>query len=367
MRAADHPENDARLKTLATYDIMDTPSESDFDDIAALASYICDAPISLVSLIDHDRQWFKARKGTDETHTTIDTSICSHALLNDDLLEISDLRDDVRTSDNHLIKDHFGMRFYAGMPLIAPNGLPIGTLCVLSDQPKVLTHDQRKALRTLARQVMQQLELRQALRNQETLRREMDHRVKNSLQTVQSLIRLYAAKITDGDAQTAFAAIDRRLNAIVALHRELHQSSSNERINMKPFLGGILGHLDHTLPDAVVLKTNVADMQLSSTEATTIAVVASECVANAIKHAFPDGRAGEIEISCNFDVDGLVVLTSHDNGVGTNHAKASNGGPIETLGSRIMEASAMQIGASLSHSAHADGYSVTMTFQPASS
>ena len=363
MRAPTHPDNEKRLETLDDYDLMDTPNESDFDDIVALASQICETPISLVSLVDDKRQWFKARVGTDEAETPIENSICSHALLDNDLLEIPDLTRDDRTSGNALVTQQLGMQFYAGVPLVAHNGMPIGTLCVLSDTPKTLKESQRKALRILARQVMQLLELRRTLRNQEILRHEMDHRVKNSLQNVQSLIRLYAGKITDPDAQTAFAAIDRRLNAIVALHRELHQSSANERINMRPFLTGVLGLLERQLPEGVRLATDVADIRLSSAEATNCAVVASECVANAIKHAFPDGRRGTITVTCKYDADGNVTMTCADDGVGDGHNKTP-AGAMESLGNRIMQASALQIGADLSHDATPDGYSVTMRFRP---
>ena len=204
------------------------------------------------------RQWFKAKHGFDEEYAPRDSAICDHALLQDELLEIHDTAEDPRTADNHLVVTERGMRFYAGVQLRAPNGLAIGTLCVLDDKPRRLTDLQRQTLRTLANQVMNQLELRRTLRNQEILRGEMDHRVKNSLQTVQSLLRLYASKIQDPAALTAFAAVERRVAAIVALHRELHQSSSIAKVNMKPFMDGVLGHLAATCPDNVTIKSDIA-------------------------------------------------------------------------------------------------------------
>ena len=366
MRAPLHPSELERLRTLADYNIIDTPAEADFDEIVALASRICDTKVSLVSLVDESRQWFKASQGFDAADTPRDTAICGHALLQDDILEIPDTTLDPRTADNDLVVTKQGMRFYAGVQLRAPNGLPIGTLCVLDDVPRKLTDLQRQTLRTLANQVMTQLELRRTLRNQEILRGEMDHRVKNSLQTVQSLIRLYGGKIKDPDALTAFAAIERRVAAIVALHRELHQSSSIAQVKMKPFLGGVLGHLAATCPDHVSIKTDIADFELASTEATALAVVASECVANAIKHAFPADQTGEITVSLAYTPEGDVRMTCRDNGVGAVEDVAKHD-PMTSLGLRIMDASAQQIAARMDRHSTSDGYVVDMTFRPVQS
>ncbi len=363
MRAPQHPAETVRLQTLADYNIVDTPAESDFDDIVALASRICETKVSLVSMVEESRQWFKASHGYDGADTPREAAICSHALLEDDILEIPDTRADPRTADNHLVVTERGMRFYAGVQLRAHNGMPIGTLCVLDDKPRRLTDLQRQTLRTLANQVMTQLELRRTLRNQEILRGEMDHRVKNSLQTVQSLIRLYAGKITDPDALTAFAAIERRVSAIVALHKELHQSSSIAQVRMKPFMGGVLGHLAATCPDNVSLHTDIADFELASTEATALAVVASECVANAIKHAFPGDRPGQINVALAYTPNGDVQMICRDNGVGALHDKVAHDA-LTSLGLRIMDASAQQIAAQVNRESTADGYCVTVTFRP---
>ena len=366
MRAPLHPSENDRLRTLADYDIIDTPSEADFDEIVALASRICETKVSLVSLVEETRQWFKASQGFAGTETARENAICGHALLQEDILEIHDTTLDPRTLDNHLVVTEQGMRFYAGVQLKAHNGLPIGTLCVLDDKPRTLTDLQRQTLRTLANQVMTQLELRRTLRNQEILRGEMDHRVKNSLQTVQSLIRLYAGKIKDPDALTAFAAIERRVAAIVALHRELHQSSSIAQVKMKPFLGGVLNHLSATCPDHVSIKTDIADFELASTEATALAVVASECVANAIKHAFPEDRKGQITVTLAYTPEGEVRMTCRDNGVGATEELAKPDA-LTSLGLRIMDASAQQIAARVDRQSTSDGYVVTMTFQPVQS
>ena len=363
MRAPLHPSEPERLQTLADYDIIDTPAESDFDEIVELASRICETKVSLVSLVEESRQWFKAAKGFDGDDTPRENAICGHALLQDDLLEIPDTTLDPRTADNRLVVTEQGMRFYAGVQLKAPNGLPIGTLCVLDDKPRELNDLQRQTLRTLANQVMTQLELRRTLRNQEILRGEMDHRVKNSLQTVQSLLRLYAGKVTDPAALTAFAAVERRVAAIVALHRELHESSSVASVNMQPFMGGVLKHLAATCPDNVRITSDIAAFELASTEATALAVVASECVANAIKHAFPEDRPGKVHVSLAYTPTGDVRMICSDDGVGAAQDEATRD-PLTSLGLRIMDASAQQIAATMERRSTSAGYVVEMTFKP---
>ena len=155
----------ARLKALADYRILDTEAERSFDEIARLASIVCQTPVSLVSFVETDRQWFKARVGFEACQTPISQSVCRHALHQTDLLIIPDLTRDPRTWDNTLVTEHPAIRFYAGAPLVTPEGVVVGTLCVIDTEPRPhgLTVDQAMALETLGRQVVAQLELRKAL------------------------------------------------------------------------------------------------------------------------------------------------------------------------------------------------------------
>ena len=155
------PANETdRLAALYGLDVLDTEPEKDFDDIVALASHVCGVPMSLVSLLDTDRQWFKARVGTDLTETTRDLSFCAHAILGRDLLVVPDARQDARFADNPLVTEAGGIRFYAGAPLITSDGFGLGALCVIDSEPRRLDVEQLQALRALARQVTSQLELR---------------------------------------------------------------------------------------------------------------------------------------------------------------------------------------------------------------
>jgi PAS domain S-box-containing protein len=165
-------ETDPRREALARYGVLDTAPEGAFDDIVKLASMLLEMPVSLISLVDVDRQWFKARVGFERPETSLRESICAHAVQQDDLFVIADTTRDPRTAGNPLVTGAPHVRFYAGMPLRTPEGVALGTLCVLDSQPRDLTEAQAFILRTLARQVMTELDLRRTIRE----RRETDRR-----------------------------------------------------------------------------------------------------------------------------------------------------------------------------------------------
>jgi GAF domain-containing protein len=155
------PKNETkRLKVLWQYDILDTVPEEVFDDLAELAGHICEAPVALISLVDEKRQWFKSRVGTSVKETSRDISFCAHAILKDELFIVSDASKDPRFKNNPAVKGKMQIRFYAGAPLKSPDGYALGTLCVVDKKPRILSEEQKQALRILARNVETQLELR---------------------------------------------------------------------------------------------------------------------------------------------------------------------------------------------------------------
>ncbi|WP_409424702.1 response regulator [Pseudoalteromonas sp. RW-H-Ap-1] len=161
MIKASTPEDElSRLKDLYEYDVLDTEAEKSFDDLTQLASDICETPISLISLVDPNRQWFKSKYGIDVAETARDISFCSHAILENQVFEVQNALTDTRFHDNPLVTNDPNIRFYAGAPLITPRGNAIGTLCVISDKPKKLSSKQINALTVLGKEVIAQLELR---------------------------------------------------------------------------------------------------------------------------------------------------------------------------------------------------------------
>jgi GAF domain-containing protein len=166
MRSAVKPSNEAqRLAILRKYRVLDTSPEAAFDEIVWLASIICKVPVALISLIDQDRQWFKAKVGLEAMQTHRDLAFCAHAILEPtQLLEVKDALQDERFASNPLVLCTPQVRFYAGAPLRTVSGEALGTLCVIDYKPNALSAEQKEALRVLANQVMAQLELRYALR-----------------------------------------------------------------------------------------------------------------------------------------------------------------------------------------------------------
>lgn len=153
-----------RLAALSSYDILDTPPEQAFDDLARLAALMCKAPVALVNFIGVDRQWFKAEVGLGRRETPLDVAICTHVILQPHLFVVPDTTKDARFDCNPLVTGEPYLRFYAGSPLMTGNGVPLGTLCVLDYVPRSgLTPEQGEALLALARQGSVLLEYRRAL------------------------------------------------------------------------------------------------------------------------------------------------------------------------------------------------------------
>lgn len=159
-----------RLQSLESFRILDSLPEQSYDDIVTLASHICGVPIALISLIDSERQWFKAKVGVEVQQTPREQAFCAHAILNPaDIMEVPDATLDPRFANNPLVTGEPSIRFYAGAPLVTPSGSALGTLCIIDRVPRRLTPPMAKALKALARQVVRLLELRRALDELETL------------------------------------------------------------------------------------------------------------------------------------------------------------------------------------------------------
>lgn len=155
------PSNESqRLQALRDYHILDTKAEAAYDNLAELASYICDVPMATITFVDQDRQWFKARLGVSQSETRRDISFCTHTILGLEPLIVQDAFLDPRFTKSVLVREEPGIRFYAGFPLTTTEGYGLGALCAIDRRPRDLDDRQKKAMAALARQVMTLLELR---------------------------------------------------------------------------------------------------------------------------------------------------------------------------------------------------------------
>lgn len=154
-------DEELRLQDLFSYDILDSEVEKEFNELVELAGEICNCPVSMITFIDKDRQWFKARLDEGPSETSRDIALCAHAILSNDLLVVEDTSQDDRFTKNPLVTAEIKpIRFYAGAPIVSPGGYKVGTICVINNLPQTLSAKQKRALEILSAQVSRLLELR---------------------------------------------------------------------------------------------------------------------------------------------------------------------------------------------------------------
>lgn len=165
MNASDSGAERQRLETLRSYDILDTPPDGSFDHVTALAAHFFNVPISLISLVDQDRIWFKSQHGINVTEIPRDPGLCASVIMSDDAYVIGNAAEDPRTLANPLVKGDLGLRFYAAVPLVTFDGYRLGTFNIIDLKPRAFDQESERALRSFARIVMDHLELRLSARN----------------------------------------------------------------------------------------------------------------------------------------------------------------------------------------------------------
>lgn len=291
----------ARLAALRHYRILDTSPEAAFDDLTLLASNICQTPIALISLIDGNRQWFKSRIGLSASETSRSVAFCATAIQQRGLFIIPDARGDARFRDNPLVTDDPHVRFYAGTPLVTPEGHALGTLCVLDRVPRMLTDEQTRALDVLRRQVEAQLALRRNLI-------ELEH---------------------------ALAARDQAEAAQATLVRELRQSldNVNKMSALIPYCSAC--ELNLVVPAEPSSIPTVSDglMQLLQArqwpeeELIKVDLALQEALANGIRHGCRDDPSKQIQCIVTCDTLGDLLIVVRDPGPGFDAANVPN--PLE--------------------------------------
>ncbi|MDQ0470664.1 sensor histidine kinase [Labrys wisconsinensis] len=356
---------DEHLHVLQQYEVLDTPPEPAFDTIAAMAALLLKTAACAINFIGADRQWTKAAVGLPAGAPPPGglSELCAQAVLQDDILVIPDMAGDPRFA--HLLPSVAGaaLRFYAGVPLETREGRRIGVLCVLDPQPRALADEHRMLLRALARQVMTELDLRRSLAAERAARmeaerllvekgeliarndmlmREVDHRVKNSLQVVSSMLRLHARQVADQGAARALEEAQQRIASIAAVHEQLYRASNSDVVDMAVFLPGLCQALAANRPAHVEAVTVAAEpLILDSDRAMKMGLLAGELVSNAFKHAYPADRRGSIHVALVRD-GGTARLTVADDGVGLPAGFAADAG--HGLGMRLVHAVLGQYG-----------------------
>jgi PAS domain S-box-containing protein len=230
---APSPTEFERLAQLQRYQVLDTAPEDVFDDFTILAAQICGTPISLISLLDADRQWFKSRVGLAATQTPRELAFCDHAIRTPEVMEVPDATLDPRFVDNPLVTGAPDIRFYAGAPLVAPDGSRIGTLCVIDRIPRHLSDDQRASLARLGRQIIVQLELRLA-------RRDLEARIAGA-ERAETLMRETLARANAAERRTGL------VNSLLSAVRELltgHLVQNGRRATFARLLELLLEYTD---------------------------------------------------------------------------------------------------------------------------
>jgi len=288
-------DESSRLAALRRYRILDTEPERAFDDLALLASQICGTPIALITLVDAERQWFKARVGLSLRETARSISFCGHAIQQSDLFIVPDALDDERFRDNPLVRTEPRIRFYAGAPLITPDGEALGTICVIDRVPRNLTPDQTEALEALRRQVQSQLELRQ---NLAVLKEALEARDRAEADERRLTSELRAA-----------LDHERKLAALVPL-------SSTCQFNMViPADPAAMS----TVTDGVLKMLH--DRHWPENEIIAVELALQEALANGIRHGCHNDPSKKIQCCVTVDAAGEVMIVVRDPGSGFDDAR----------------------------------------------
>lgn len=331
-----HKKESERIKSLKSYLILDTETEEEIDNLTQLASEICETPITLVSLIDETRQWFKSKVGLDVNYTSRDLAFCAHAINEtNDLFIIEDARADNRFFDNPLVTSHPNVIFYAGVVLKSDEDLPLGTLCVIDHSPRKLSDKQIRSLKTISKQIMNLLNYKKSIRKQEELsiqliqkNRELErfasiaaHDLKSPLANIISAASLfseiYASQI-DAEGNLIIDTIEKSGQRLKSLIDGLLQFSKIDELSL---LTKSKVDLIKLIKDLTVLIGNEDNLKISlNTKLTSIEtypILLDQILINLFSNSlkYSDKKIAEIEL-CISENSSHYLFIIKDNGPG---------------------------------------------------
>jgi two-component sensor histidine kinase len=307
---ADEPK---RLAAVRRYDILDTPPDGAFDRVTAIAARRFGVPISIVSIVDHDRIWFKSHHGLDVKQIGRDPGLCASAILSEDPWLLSDAKTDIRSLANPLVAGEFGLRFYAGVPLRTHDGFNLGTLCVIDKEPRPIDQAQIEDLKDLASVVMDQIEVRLSARlavaQAGMMSREIDHRVMNSLQFVAGMLSMQSRASGNPEVANHLSIAATRVGAVARVHRHFYLDKPSETVGCLIYLRRLCEDLSGILECRIVVEGTEA--LVPTTQLQPIGLLVNELVTNAAKHG-----GGSITVTFNPAAGGMFALCVLDEGTG---------------------------------------------------
>jgi two-component sensor histidine kinase len=301
-----------RMEAVRRYDILDTPPDGSFDRITAMAARRFGVPISILTIVDESRIWFKSHYGLTINQIDRDEGLCATTIMSAFPRVLNDAKEDNCALTNPLVAGDFGLRFYAGVPLRTYDGFNLGTLCVVDAKPRSVSDAEIADLEDLASVAMDQLELRisarRAVARERMLAKEIDHRVMNSLQFISSMLSLqrYAPETQD-DAAGALQRAANRVATVAQVHRNFLACDAGA-VDCLGFLRRLCGELAQIL--GIVVNVSGDDGPVDSRFIQPVGLIASELVTNA-------GKYGEGDVAVSFRFErGARVLTVCNGGPG---------------------------------------------------
>lgn len=324
------------MRELHSYGILDTPADPNFDALTELASLVCGTPISLISLVDAERQWSKSSRGLELRETSRDVSFCTHCIAANDVFVVSDAQLDRRFVQNPLVLGHPNIRFYAGTPIRAPNGACLGTLCVIDHEPKALSDVQRQALENICRTVENHLEshrnalefarlleqLKRTNDNLTTFMRAASHDLRGPLRTIMLMAEAIAPALAGNEKATKFAAgihdaanRARHLVDDLLTHARVDAGEQRVPVDLERCVAEVCTDLAEMI-SATNASVSVSGLPIVQGSATAWIVIMKNLIENAIKYT-PRDRAPVVRV-VGVQAPGVVRFEVFDNACGVD-------------------------------------------------